>query len=65
MFGARAIFLLLFFHQYTESEKCEVYISISQPIFITAKTSKALWDKDIHTLKMGAKYCGSYSYSWI
>ena len=48
--GARAIFLLFCDHQDTESESCEMEISISEPIFTHKNISKALWENGIHTI---------------
>ena len=55
IYGSRDIVLLFCDHQDTESESCEIEISISQPIFTHKKVSKYLWDKDIHTLQDGRK----------
>ena len=54
-FGARAIFLLFCDHQDTDSESCEIKMSISEPIFTHKKISKALWDNSIHTILDGRK----------
>ena len=51
----RKISLLLHVHQDTEYESCEIYIRISQPIFTQKRTSKYLWDNDIHALQNGGK----------
>ena len=55
IYRARAIFLIFCVHQDTESEQCEIYIKISQPIFTGTKIPRALWDNDIHTLKYGRR----------
>ena len=53
IYGARAIFLLFCDNQDTESESCEIEMSISQPIFTHKKIPKNLWGKSIHNLLFG------------
>ena len=55
MYGALDIFLLFCDHQDTEYEACEIYISISQPIFTHKNISEYIWINDIHTLRDGEK----------
>ena len=53
IYGGRAIFLLFFDHQDTESEWSGIEMSIYQPILTHKKIAKALWDNKNHTLKNG------------
>ena len=53
--GYRSIFLLFCDHQDTESELCEIEMSISQPILTHKNTSKALLDTNIQTIQDGRK----------
>ena len=51
--GARAIFLLFFDHQDTESESREMEICVAGPFLTQRKIPNSLWDNDIHTLQYG------------
>ena len=53
IYGARAIFLLFYYHLDTEYESCEIEMSIYQTIFRHDNIPKALWDNNIHTLQNG------------
>ena len=55
IYGARAIFLLFYDHQDTESESCETEMRIYQKIF-THKKSKAILGNVIHTLQDEREY---------
>ena len=55
IYGAIAIFLLFFDDQDTESESWEMEIGVDVPIVTHTKSSKALWDKYVHTLQNGWK----------
>ena len=53
IYEARAIFLLFYDDQDTESEYQGIEMSTSQLIFTHNNIPKALWDNDIHTLQNG------------
>ena len=55
IYGARDTFHLFCDNQDTQSESCEIEMSISQPIFTHKKISKYIWYKDIHTMQDGRK----------
>ena len=48
IYEARAIFILFFNYQDTESESREIEISVYGPIF-TQKKPKSIWDNDIYS----------------
>ena len=52
-YESRAIFLLFCDHQDTESEPCEIEMSISKPIFTKKNISKDLWNNNINTIQDG------------
>ena len=47
--GARAILILFYDNQDTESESLEIEMILAGPIFTHKNISKAPWGKDIHT----------------
>ena len=51
IYGARAIFLLFFDHQDSESERQYVVIFVAVPISTSKNISKAPWDDNIDTLQ--------------
>ena len=53
IYGDRSISPLFCYHQDIESELYEIEMSISKLIFTHEKISKALWDKNIHTIHDG------------
>ena len=55
IYGDRQLFDCFFYHQETESESCEIKMCISQPLLTHKQISKALWEKNIHTIKYGWK----------
>ena len=44
IYGDRAIFLLIYNQQDTESEKREIEIGVFGPMFIQKKKPESLWD---------------------
>ena len=54
-YGARGILLIFCDLPDTESESCEIRMSIYQAIFNHKNISKALWDNYIHTLQYRRK----------
>ena len=55
IYGAIAIFLLLYDDQDTVSTDCEIRMKISQLLSTSKYISKDIWDNAIHTLKNGRK----------
>ena len=64
IYGTIAIFLLFCDHQDTESESCEIYISIYQSISTHKKYQRLFGTSRSILYKMGRKYCGDSSYLW-
>ena len=54
IYGARAILLLFYDNQETESETCEIEVGVAGPIS-TKKIPKALWYNNIQTPQGGRK----------
>ena len=64
IYRARAILILFCDHQDTESEWCEIEISVSQPIF--AQKNQRLYGTRISIIyNVGGKYRDNYWYWWI
>ena len=51
IYGALAILILFWDHQDTESESWDIKIGVAGTLLTQKKTSKALWDNNIHTLQ--------------
>ena len=53
IYGDRAIFLLFYYHQDTESESCEIEMSISQPIFTHNNIKGSMVELHPYSIKWG------------